>query len=350
MPEEPKAKDKPRPGEREDGSRKKAVLIVVLAVVAVLGTVFVLNKDRFLVHSDSTTPTTAASTEPAAPNGVPVIHSLTPATDRIEPFSLCEIVCEAEDPDGDVLAYTWSASAGDIYGGGATIDWGSPVSEGLYRISVQVDDGRGGTEEYSVPLRVQANIPPKFSSMAADTDWVKSGGSTRIACEVADADGDDISLEWTVTGGEIVGEGAAVMWVAPEIDGVYWIAVYARDTYGGEARRTIPLSVSTGEPPKIDGLFLQGVNTDMLRKVGNDWMIYQGRTCQITCAVIDQTASYTYEWSADFGKLTANGAVATWEAPPSRVDATITVLVSDEYGNQSSASVLISVETCTCSF
>ncbi|MBN1152893.1 MAG: hypothetical protein JXA58_06755, partial [Dehalococcoidia bacterium] len=86
------------------------------------------------------------------------------------------------------------------------------------------------------------------------------------------------------------------------------------------------------------------------RKVGNDWMIYQGRTASVTCAVIDQTAAYTYEWSADFGKLTFEGPVATWVAPPSRVGATITVVVSDEYGNQSSASVLVSVETCTCSF
>jgi hypothetical protein len=70
----------------------------------------------------------------------------------------------------------------------------------------------------------------------------------------------------------------------------------------------------------------------------------------VTCAVIDEGAQLTYEWSADFGTIDSDGAIATWIAPAARVAATIVVLVTDERGNQASASTLINVETCTCSF
>jgi hypothetical protein len=349
MPDE-SAQNKPRPGEKPDRNPKTAAMAVVLVIVAVIGVVAFMNKDRLLVKSDVSTPTAQPSATTEVANTPPEIIALVAASDRIQPFSICEIECEAVDPDGDVLTYNWTVSAGDIFGEGPRIEWGSPIAEGLYRISVVVDDGRGGTAEHSLPLRVKENRAPVIPSMSVDADWVAAGESVRVSCEVSDPDGDEVVLTWTVTGGTVTGQGSAIIWTAPEEDGVYWIAVFARDAYGGEARRTVPISVSSGEPPQIDGMFVHGVNTDMLQKAGNDWMIYQGRSATIVCAVADQTAAYTYEWSADFGTLTADGATATWVAPTSRAGATIMVLVTDEYGNQSSASVLIYVETCTCSF
>lgn len=344
------AHDKPRPGEKPDPSPKKAAIVVALVVLAVVAAVVVMNRDRLLVHSDVTTPTTPTSTQPVVPNQSPEVLSITAATDRIEPFSICELECDAVDPDGDPLTYVWSVSAGEIYGEGPRIEWGSPVAEGLYRVSVTVNDGRSGTAEYSTSLRVKANAAPVLASMTLDAEWLHAGGSTRVSCEVSDANGDDITLAWSATGGTLTGQGSAVIWTAPETDGVYWIAVIARDAYGGEGRRTLPISVSSGEPPKIDGLYVHGVNTDMVQKVGNDWMVYQGRTLNIICAMVDEAAIFTYDWSVDFGSITADGAKATWVAPSKRVAATILVIVADEKGNQSSASVLISVETCTCSF
>ena len=344
------AANKLRPGEKPDHSPKKAAVVVVLVVLAVVAAVVVMNRDRLLVHSDVTTPTPPTSAQPVIPNRAPEILSITAATDRIEPFSICELECDATDPDGDPLTYTWSVSAGEVYGSGPRIEWGSPVAEGLYRVSVTVDDGRDGVAEYSTSLRVKANAAPVLANMTLDAEWLPCGGSTRLSCDVSDADGDDITLTWSATGGTLTGQGSAVIWTAPETDGVYWIAVIARDAYGGEARRTLPISVTSGEPPKIDGLFVHGVNTDMVQKVGNDWMVYQGRTLNIICAMADEAATFTYDWSVDFGTITADGATATWVAPSNRVAATILVVVADDKGNQSSASVLISVETCTCSF
>ena len=92
-------------------------LVALMAVAAVV----LLNRDRLMVQSDVTSPEPTPPTTTDAPNTVPVIISLNVATDRIEPFSLCALECEAMDPDGDPLTYTWKASAGDIFGTGPTI-------------------------------------------------------------------------------------------------------------------------------------------------------------------------------------------------------------------------------------
>jgi hypothetical protein len=329
---------------------KKTVTIVALVALVAIAAVALLNRDRLTVQSDVSSP---EPTQPAAtgvPNAAPEIISLTAATDRIEPFSLCELVCEAVDPDGDALSYTWTASAGDIFGEGPSIEWGSPVSEGLYRVSVTADDSRGGVAQHSISLRVTANSVPEITTMAADSDWVPAGGSTRFFCEVVDDDGDEVTLEWSATAGELFGHGDAVIWVAPDDGDVHWVTVVARDAYGGESRRALPVTVAAGEPTAIVGLFLHGVNTNMLQNRGNDWLIFKGGICTIKCAVEDGAGPLTYEWSADFGTLTAEGDTATWTAPNSRAGATILVVVTNELGYKSSASVLVYVETCTCSF
>jgi hypothetical protein len=66
--------------------------------------------------------------------------------------------------------------------------------------------------------------------------------------------------------------------------------------------------------------------------------------------VAEGSDALAYAWTADFGKLTTDGSVATWTAPSSGVSATVAVSVTDEAGNTSSASVIIHVETCTCHF
>jgi len=270
--------------------------------------------------------------------------------DRIQPFTIVEITCEATDPDGDALTYTWSVSSGDVFGDGSSIEWGSPAAEGLYQVSVTVDDGRGGTTEYSTPLRVKANVAPAIVSLTAGADWVVGGGSVFVSCETMDADGDDVALEWTATGGQVYGQGDAVIWLAPDEDAVHWITVRARDTYGAESERKLSISVTSGQPTEILEMQVQSLNTDLFFKSDDGWHIYQGRSCTITCVLAEENDTVSYVWTADFGKLVADGAVATWTAPSSGVSATVAVSVTDEAGNTSSASVIIHVSTCTCHF
>ncbi len=353
MTERTDSEDKRHEGDTTRGSHKKGALIVTGVCLLVVSAIFALTQDSLSVRSDvQMAPEDEVDEEVAesGPNSPPEVLSLAPATDRITPFDLCEVVCEAVDPDGDELTYTWSASQGDIYGEGATVEWGSPVNEGLYRVTVTVDDGRGGTAEMSTSLRVKSNSKPVIVEMTSDRTWVVPGASAYLSCTAEDADGDEIEYEWEATGGQLHGSGTSLVWVAPEVEGAYWITVRARDAYNGEAVRAIPISVTQGEPPLLGDFIVTGVKTNMVSPMGDAWKIFRGRTLSVECVVEDGEAPFTYEWSVDRGTLIPDGNTATWEAPDTRVSATIVVDVTDVNGNTASGSLLVYVETCTCSF
>ena len=334
-------------------SRKKAALAVVAACVAVVLVIVELDSGRLSVSSDVQAPLPGdEEEEPAAPapNSPPEIVNIATATDRITPSGICEVLCEAVDPDGDELSYTWSAPHGEIYGEGPAVEWSSPDREGLFRIGVTVDDGRGGTVEHSISLRVKCNSAPEILELSADVDWVASGKTAYFLCATSDADGDEVSHEWEATAGELFGSGAGVVWLAPEEEGSYWITVWARDAYGGESKRSMPISVTYSDPPTLGRFRVKSVNTNLLKPSGDAWKIFRTGTCTIECVVAEGDGPFTYEWSVERGSLTSDGPVATWKAPGERISADIVVHVTDVHGNTVTGSVLMYVETCGCAF
>jgi hypothetical protein len=348
MAEKP-VSERPRPGEKPDRNWKKPVSIVVAIALVAAAAFAVANRDRLLVHSDISTP---PETQPATttPNTPPEVLSLATLSERIEPFTITEIECVATDPDADSLTYTWSVSAGELFGEGPVIEWGSPTTEGLYRISVTVDDGRGGTAEQSISIRVKANVAPEIPSLTADADWVASGGTVYLSCEATDADGDEVTLEWAATGGSLYGQGTAVVWLAPDEEGVHWITVVALDPFGAQVEKKMSISVTSGEPPEIVELTVEGVNTDLLLKRDDDWHVYRGRSYVITCVLAEESDEFTYEWTLDSFSMAGDGPTTTYVAPQDKATATIAVTVTNQAGNASSVSITVHTETCTCAF
>jgi len=88
-------------------------------------------------------------------NTPPVIDSLTPSSTDLPPEGSCTIGCVASDADGDAITYAWTASGGTISGTGNSISWEAPAAEGIYNISVSVNDGHGGTASDSVDIIVE---------------------------------------------------------------------------------------------------------------------------------------------------------------------------------------------------
>lgn len=337
------------PLEKSSGaSKKKAALIVVVACVGIVAAVVLMNMDRLPVNSDESD---AADVTPTAnPNTAPVILSVTPATDRIQPSDACEVTSEVTDDDGDTLTYIWEASKGEVLGEGPRIEWVAPDTEGLFKLSLTVEDERGETAEYSTSLSVKANYAPEISELSASKDTVPPSESTHLSCSASDADGDKMTYQWTATNGELFGEGDAVVWLAPEETGAYWVEVAVTDAYGAEAVRAMPINVAERQGPDLGRFKVKGVNTDMLDFSEGVWDIFRGRSCSIECVVLEGEGPFTYEWSVDYGKLAADGAMATWEAPNEKGPATIVVEVTDIHGNTTTGSVLMYVETCTCRF
>jgi hypothetical protein len=339
------------PQEKKPGkSQRKTVVVVGLVCIGVVAAVVAMNLDRLAAHSDGSGPTGQETESPSALNTAPVILSVTPATDRIEPLDVLQVICKAEDDDGDALTYTWMAEQGDVSGEGATVEWGAPSTEGLFRLSVEVDDGSGGTAEYSTSLRVKRNYAPEFVSAPVFTEGVLPGGSTLISCSAQDADGDAVTYEWEASIGEVFGEGNSIVWVAPDQPGSYLVTVFARDAYGGESKRDVIMNVTPAASPRLGSFVVKAIDHDMLQFEAGVWEIFQGRSCSVQCIVVEGDEPFTYTWTVDQGELTADGATARWDAPEERGPATITVDVTDVNGNTTTGILLMYVETCTCAF
>jgi len=74
-----------------------------------------------------------------------VVRTLTPAV----------IVCVAEDPDGDDLTYTWTATDGKITDEeGRKVVWIAPTNPIRHFVTVEVNDGRGGSSTAKVAFDV----------------------------------------------------------------------------------------------------------------------------------------------------------------------------------------------------
>src|SRR5579864_5392902 len=162
------------------------------------------------------------------------------------------IKCTGSDPDNDPLTYTWSSTGGKVDGTGPQVRWlsaGTPL--GSDTITAKVDDGRGGSANSSVTVRVEPkpNHPPTIAC-SADRSSVFAGEKVHITTNASDPDGDPLTYSWRANAGQIVGNGAAVDFdtsgLAP---GNYSVTVRVDDGRGGAADCSSTVEVKAVPPP-----------------------------------------------------------------------------------------------------
>jgi hypothetical protein len=312
-------------------NKKRLLVIIVVVVVAVL---LAILFDTMLA------------------NHRPAITSLG-APERVLPSGSCQIVCTASDRDGDELSYNWSASGGNISGTGMSVNWTAPDSEGFYDVTVMVTDGRSTEVMKQVTIIVRANISPSINNLAADAEWVLLSGTIQVTCNATDPDGDELSYEWTATGGDISGMGAIVNWTAPEEIGIYHVTVVVRDGHGSSVTYSVSISAVTGQPPNIEEL---KVTKDRyghcyLKTYSWGYKVGKGKKYDIECIVSDTSGAVSYNWSCNGGELSGDGSLITWTAPNISGSITVTVIVSDITGNMVGENIDFDVVSCSaCTF
>ncbi len=97
----------------------------------------------------------AAPPAPAAPANRPptVVARCEPCT--VEVGKASTVTADASDPDGDTLTYRWTAPDGIADQPTARqTPWTAPMQEGPVQLTVQVNDGKGGTADSSVTIQV----------------------------------------------------------------------------------------------------------------------------------------------------------------------------------------------------
>jgi hypothetical protein len=273
------------------------------------------------------------------------------APERVVPNGKCEIMCIASDRDGDALSYNWSASGGNISGTSAAVNWTAPNSAGSYNVTVTVTDSRGGEAIDYVTIMVRANNPPTITNLVANAGWTTPSGSLQVTCDATDPDGDEISYDWTATGGDISGTGAVVNWTAPQEVGIYDIAVVVKDGHGSSDTRTLPTSVATEQPPTIEALLVTAEHC-YLKAYSWGYKVGKEQEYHIECTVADTSIEVSYQWSCEHGQISGDGSIITWTAPNETLErTTITVIVSDIAGNMVSKNIILNVVNCSpCTF
>jgi hypothetical protein len=312
-------------------NKKRCLLITVIAVAAVL-----------ILASSCTTPA----------NQEPIITSLETEAGWTTPSGSLQVVCTASDPDGDELGYIWWASGGEINGGGATVTWTAPASEGSLNVTVKVIDGHGGEVMDYVAITVRVNNAPTIASLTAGADWTTPSGSVQVTCTASDPDGDELSYEWTATAGNISGTGAVVNWTAPQAVGEYDITVVVGDGHGSSATKTLPVSVLTGQPPTIEALLItkDRYGHCYLRVYSGEYYVGKGQMYDIECIVADTNIKLFYEWSCTGGMLSGEGSLVAWTAPTTSGYVTVTVTVSDIAHNTATENIVLNVVDCSPCF
>jgi hypothetical protein len=164
---------------------------------------------------------------------------------------------EASDEDGDELTYSAYDSLGTnfdvnkIDNNNAEFIWILPVLDGSYTLTIEVSDGRGGSDSHSMdmnfvlgPVEWGGNNEPEVSTISMEDEPYIGGRDYRIGVQAFDIDEDAITFEWIAEAGEFTDPYVNLTtWITPEEPGDYRIDVYVRDDRGAEVNRFIIVTV-----------------------------------------------------------------------------------------------------------
>ena len=177
-----------------------------------------------------------------------------------------------------------------------------------------------------------ASYSPVINSLTADNDVLLPAQTCEIACNASHLNGASLSYQWSANRGSISGEGPVVNWTAPDAAGNYTITVSVSDGNSGQSISYLSIKVASNNPPTIESL-----------DFGEDEVTVSAN-CHIVCVAADRDGGVlSYEWSASGGNISGEDSVVTWTAPEAAGTYTITVTVTDDQGDEDTASLDIDV-------
>jgi len=171
------------------------------------------------------------------------------------------LLCDASDPDGNPLTYTWTAEKGIIKGEGQRVGWVPPGEVGEYEITVKVINDKGGETYFSKRFAVVNPPPPPVDNTIylkltpPATNVVTASGRVRvlltseIQCVVPDRDPSEFTYTWAANAGKLManelneGKASRVGWLAPGQAGQYIVGVMVTDKAGNTATGEVTFEV-----------------------------------------------------------------------------------------------------------
>jgi hypothetical protein len=106
-------------------------------------------------------------------NVAPQILELVKSAPYTSPNGTISLTANVFDGNGDPISYNWAASGGSISGSGSTVGWTAPATEGIYQISLTVQDVEGLSAAATTNLLVK-NFSPSSGDLIA---WYPFSGN-----------------------------------------------------------------------------------------------------------------------------------------------------------------------------
>lgn len=168
-------------------------------------------------------------------NLIPRIKSLAPANTPLPVNGGTQFYCTAVSRNGDTLSYSWTADSGKITWNRNVMSYQAPATPGSYNIICTVNDQHGGQVSKSFLLSViqRINHVPVINQITALPRKVTIGSLISAVCLAVDSDTDNLSYEWRLGTGSVIGTGSILNFNVPSAIGNYYLSCTVSDGMGG---------------------------------------------------------------------------------------------------------------------
>jgi len=239
------------------------------------------------------------------------------------------------DPDGDPLTFLWSQSAGPpiaLAGADTATPSFTPIRRGAYAFALAVTDGWGGAASDAVTVVVENRAP--IADAGPEGAAQKRTVVTLDGSRSSDPDGDGIAYAWTQTGGPAVvlaGADTDAPTFTPTSVGTYTFHLRVDDGDTGSSEDTVVVTV-WGLPP-------------VARLAAAPPTAPVGATVNLDGGDSADPDGMILDYAFDFGDGTSAGGAAgvrshQYDAPGTYA---VTLIVTDDDGNVSTARVLVQI-------
>ena len=299
---------------------------------------------------------------PPFDNAVPSIDSLVSSASSAYSGENVILRATAHDPNpGDVLTYTWTASAGTLgSASSATTTWTAPDATDPVTLTLTVTDPHGSSASVSLVLKVRGgrgsadievslNTWPQVARIVATPSRVNVGERTTVVASASDADGDALTYQWSASGctGSFVDATSATARFTPDAVPPTGscgcrLGVTVADGHGGQGRGTLAICVGSPTVPLFAPEFVDFFQSSAT--VPTDGTV----TLRVQ-AEDPQGSALTFSWAASLGTLGApvrgdTTSEVLWRAPacmPGGGAAFITATVGNALGLSTSTTFTV---------
>ena len=240
----------------------------------------------------------------------------------------------AVDPDGDALAYAWSATGGKIDGSGETVTFDATgLAPGKYTVTATVRDKKHQASCTAEITVLKKNLPPiaRCSPAAAG---ITQGESIAVSVAASDPNNDPLTYSWTINAQAVAADGPQLIFGSEgRLPGVYSIMATVSDgEFAASCSSTISIRPKPNRPPNIECL------TTRVDVAANAAVELRVRASDPDG---DPT---TVTWLTTGGSVKGSGEVATFDAAGLRAGTfTVTATADDGREGRASCSMTVSV-------